>query len=361
MPRLVLPNKYHIVWLDAHIGEPDFCLQLKRTFFTHIDPESGQEIQMSDKDIDQIIQCQSEISVTFDSFHFTLKTFVNESASRMTRDLGYEFLKHGQELLEANKNKAAIERLSWSKSLFIRHAKLRFPRVSQSHIESPLDQQPQPSEELKVIDQLLAIAEKQAKEQQEIDSGDTLQLGSTRPPILFEDQPTIVIFDLNGYIADPRIDLKPFYDIAKIISNEDDLFHKLEDPNGSIITVIILPQWNHSQVQLFVQQNLLRYVSAKFFSLIFINGQAIDMRTLCGTKLIGCYSITSRILAQIRSACAKANDLNINYCQQHRLQNEIRGDIGVANLYARQIFERVNLQVAYNEQLRREIEQQLFG
>ncbi|CAF1132055.1 unnamed protein product [Rotaria sp. Silwood1] len=183
----------------------------------------------------------------------------------MTRDLGSEFLQHGQALLEANKNRAAIERLSWSKSLFIRH------------------------------------------------------------------------------------------------DNENGLHHELDDPNRSFTTVIILPQWNHCKVPLFVQQNVLQYSSVRFICLFFINGQATDMKAIYGTKLIGCYSITSRISTQTRTVCAKANDLNIDYCQQHRLQNEVRGDIGVAKLYARQIFERVDLQIAYNEQLQKEIEQQLFG
>ncbi|CAF3469312.1 unnamed protein product [Rotaria sp. Silwood1] len=191
--------------------------------------------------------------------------------------------------------------------------------------------------------------------------GDEVQLGSTRPPLLFEDQPTLIIFDLNGYFANPRIDLKPFHNIVNIIHSENGLHHELDDPNRSFTTVIILPQWNHCKVPLFVQQNVLQYSSVRFICLFFINGQATDMKAIYGTKLIGCYSITSRISTQTRTVCAKTNDLNIDYCQQHRLQNEVRGDIGVANLYARQIFERVDLQIAYNEQLQKEIEQQLFG
>jgi hypothetical protein len=260
---LLLPTEYHIVWLDAYIGESDFCVQLKRAFFTHIDPQSGNEVCLSDKDIDLSLQCQSEIPVTFDSFHFTLKAFVEEAAclkyideiqnhrilfiassklgqsavtqlieryshsftniktkepyesiyifctdiataskwaapyyeyvkifnfetdllARITRDLGEEFLQQGQELLQANQDELAIERLSWAKSLFIRHEKLKFlsepqkkqqqtdvststehKRVYETQVSS--DQKPKPSPKLQEIDRLLTIAEERVKQQQ---------------------------------------------------------------------------------------------------------------------------------------------------------------------------------------------------
>ena len=204
----IFPDRYHIVWLDTHIGSPGSYLQLKRAFFTHIDPKSGQEVSLSEKDIDFMIQEQSEFSGSFDTFHFTLNTFVEEKAclqyiekiqnhrilliasntlgesavkqiieryphsftnkqtnepydsiyifcfdlakaaewacsydhyvqlfdfeadllQRMTLDLGDEFLKQGQQLLDMNDKKLASERLSWSRSLFIRHESLKLPR-----------------------------------------------------------------------------------------------------------------------------------------------------------------------------------------------------------------------------------------
>jgi hypothetical protein len=76
---LIFPDKYHIVWLDAHIGDPQFCVQLKRAFFTHVDPESGDTVSLSDQDIDRYIHSNSEISTKFDNFHFTLKAFTDET------------------------------------------------------------------------------------------------------------------------------------------------------------------------------------------------------------------------------------------------------------------------------------------
>jgi hypothetical protein len=263
------PDKYYIVWLDKHIGEPGFCVQLKRAFFTHVDPESGKEVCPSDKDIDRFIQCQSEIHVTFDSFHCTLKAFVEEAAclnyvdeiqdhrilfiasstlgesavekllkrytrsftnkrtgkaydsiyifctdinrasewavsycqyvkvfdfetdllARMTKDVGEEFLEDGKQLLNANRNEEAVERLSWARSLFIRHEKLKFSSLPEekqqpaeanasaeqervSYTQPPSNQQPKPSKKLQEIDKLLETAEERVKQQSENYSDD---------------------------------------------------------------------------------------------------------------------------------------------------------------------------------------------
>jgi hypothetical protein len=255
---LTFPNKYYIVWLDGHIGDPNFCIQLKRAFFTHVDPESGKEVTLSDKDIDRFIHCQSEIPVNFDSFHCTLKAFTDVAAclkyindiqnhrilfiassrlgesavkqlieryshsftntktnepydsiyifctdiakasewaapyyeyvkifdfeadllTRITRDLGEEFFKQGEELLQANQNESAIERLSWAKSLFIRHDNLKFPsglqkKQEQTNASTSAEsskQKSKPSPKLQEIDRLLTIAEERVKQQQEKDS-----------------------------------------------------------------------------------------------------------------------------------------------------------------------------------------------
>lgn len=202
----IFPDNYDIVWLDAYIGNPERYLQLKRAFFTHIDPESGKEISLSEQDIDSIIQQQSGFSGSFNTFHFTLKTFDEEKAcltyideikhhrilfiasstlgesavkqilqqytdsftnkqtnepynsiyifcrdmktaaewaldyedyvqifnfeadllTRIMRDLADEFLNQGHQLLDSNEDKLAVERLSWSRSLFIRYDNLKF-------------------------------------------------------------------------------------------------------------------------------------------------------------------------------------------------------------------------------------------
>jgi hypothetical protein len=155
--------------------------------------------------------------------------------------------------------------------------------------------------------------------------------------------------------------LKPFYEIVTIRNNENALRHDLTSLNRSFTVVSILPQWNNPQVQTFVQQNLLTFPRVNNFYLFFIGGQANNLGALCGNKLIGCYPITSRISAQTRIICATTNDLNINFCEHHRAQNDVLGDISVANMYAMEKDRRVSLQLTYNEQLRREFEEQIIG
>ena len=92
--------------------------------------------------------------------------------------MGEEFLQCGRDFLDANLYEAAVERLSWSKSLFIRHDKLKIVEW-QSDSNKSTDktvnstpssyQQSQPSPELKEIDRLLAIAEQQVVQEPEND------------------------------------------------------------------------------------------------------------------------------------------------------------------------------------------------
>ena len=187
-----------------------------------------------------------------------------------------------------------------------------------------------------------------------------MPLGEAHPPTLFEEEPSILIFDRNDYIANPSIDLRPFNDIATIVNHENDLYNKLEDPNGFYILVLILPQWEHLRVRTFIEQRLLRYLSARLFCLFFINGTQIGMTLIAADRLIGCHSITSRILAQTLYACGRANDRNIIYCEVRRAENEMQGDVGVANLYATQMLDRVRRQCTYNERLEQEMGLQRF-
>ncbi|CAF3372313.1 unnamed protein product [Rotaria socialis] len=204
MSALHFPGKYHTVWLDRHIGNHGFYVQLKHIFFTQIDPNSAREFETSDTDGDPFKKSDEERPVTFENSHFTLNAFTNEDAcfeyidtiksdrilfitsntlgksavSRLLkkyytpfinektneiynsiyvfcsdssrakewaidyvkyvkictseidllaiiiRDLAIEFLKHGRQLLDANQNEAALERLTWSRKLFIRRQKL---------------------------------------------------------------------------------------------------------------------------------------------------------------------------------------------------------------------------------------------
>lgn len=199
--QYVFPAKYHVVWLDQHIGDPKFCVQLKRAFFTTIAANSEHVVSMNEKDLDYMMASESEMALTFENFHFTLQAFreadsclryidsvkddrvlviasnhLGQSAvptileqypntftnpitrephssvyifcadmlkaaswaidwadyvqiftsemdllARITRDLGDEFLGQGENLLKAEKLELAVERLSWAKSLHIRH------------------------------------------------------------------------------------------------------------------------------------------------------------------------------------------------------------------------------------------------
>lgn len=136
-------------------------------------------------------------------------------------------------------------------------------------------------------------------------------------------------------------------------------FHsKRNQLNKSFVIVCVFPQWIYAQVQAFVQQDVIPYRRIWLFCLFFINGQLAQINNLGGHRLIGCHSITSRIAAETRNVCARANDLNITYCENHRLLNEGQGDIGIANVYARQRDDRLRRQLEYNQQLLRMFEQQ---
>ncbi len=73
------------------------------------------------------------------------------------------------------------------------------------------------------------------------------------------------------------------------------------------------------------------------------------MQATFGNQITDSFSITSRIPAQLREICSMTNDLNITYCEHQRVQNEVRGDIGVAEVYVRQKADRLDIQLAYNE------------
>ncbi|CAF3407366.1 unnamed protein product, partial [Rotaria socialis] len=80
MSALHFPGKYHTVWLDRHIGNHGFYVQLKHIFFTQIDPNSAREFETSDTDGDPFKKSDEERPVTFENSHFTLNAFTNEDA-----------------------------------------------------------------------------------------------------------------------------------------------------------------------------------------------------------------------------------------------------------------------------------------
>ena len=75
-----LPEQYHIVWLDKHIGDLDQNRSLKRVVFSHVDPQTYQVIPFSDgdRDIGAFIASDRETPGAFESDHFTLRTFTEE-------------------------------------------------------------------------------------------------------------------------------------------------------------------------------------------------------------------------------------------------------------------------------------------
>jgi hypothetical protein len=182
-------------------------------------------------------------------------------------------------------------------------------------------------------------------------------LGAAQPLRLFDNQPTVVIFDLNDYIADPHIDLRPFHNIVFITNNVDDLGDRLANINESFTTASILPQWNHLQTQGFVQQNLVIHDRVGSICLFYIDADLNNMRELFGNRITECFPIASKISAQLRKICSRTNDLNIAYCEDQRDQNEMRGDIGLANLYVTQRANRLDIQLAYNALLQRQLEE----
>jgi hypothetical protein len=182
--------------------------------------------------------------------------------------------------------------------------------------------------------------------------------GRAQPVRLFDNQPWVVIFDLNDYIANPRMDLKPFHNIVFITHDEEALHNRLTNFNESFTTASILPQWNHLQTQEFVQQNLVIHDLVRFIYLFYIDGSLPNnMQEIFGNQIAQCFPITSRISAQLREICSETNDLNIAYCEEQRRQNEAEGDIGVANLYVMQIDDRLDIQLAYNRLLLRQFEE----
>ena len=85
------------------------------------------------------------------------------------------------------------------------------------------------------------------------------------------------------------------------------------------------------------------------------------MNALGGNRLIGSHSITSKVTAETRHACSRANNLNIIYCGNQRRINEQQDNIGIADIYARQRDDRLSRELEYNQQLLQEIQQRQYA
>ena len=68
------PN-HLLVWLDQHIGISGEYLLLKRAFFMTVDPTTGYEVSLSEKDIDNSMRTREAIPVRLDGIQFTLRAF----------------------------------------------------------------------------------------------------------------------------------------------------------------------------------------------------------------------------------------------------------------------------------------------
>jgi hypothetical protein len=170
----------------------------------------------------------------------------------------------------------------------------------------------------------------------------------------------MVIFNQNNYIDNPHIDLRPFHNIVIIINDRNTLNHRLANFNQLFTVASIHPQWDHLQTQGFIQQNLIIYGRVRSIYLFYIDPALDNMRALFGNRITDSFPITSRIPARTRQICATTNDLNIAYCEHQRVQNEVQGDIGVADLYARQIADRLDIQLAYNQLIQMQLAAQIF-
>ncbi|CAF1662311.1 unnamed protein product, partial [Adineta ricciae] len=189
-----------------------------------------------------------------------------------------------------------------------------------------------------------------------------MQLGNATPlPAPFDDQPTTIVFDENRRIADPNAALAPFNGIVNYVLLHANFVEQLSTPHKWFNVVMIFPHMNEQEVYQFVQGHVLTHRSAELFHIFSTNNDANQLRALCRAKLASHDSVRNMNTMRIREICAQTNDLNIEYCEQYRLQHENAGDIGIANLFATQRDQRIGLQLQYNAILRREIRQRSFS
>jgi hypothetical protein len=147
--------------------------------------------------------------------------------------------------------------------------------------------------------------------------------------------------------------LHPFGHDTEVKNAQVDYLHRMQEPQQVFVTAAILPQFNANQVETFVQQHLHGNPAVRFYYLIFTHGQQYDTHwpDAYASKLVWCCSITSEFKWNLREACAKANDLNIEYCGRRARQFEHGGQIGHAHSYTEKKRSLVRLQRIYLEEL----------
>ena len=72
--------KHIIIWLDAYIGDPTKCIQLKRAFLSSIDPRSQTWTRLSDRDYHNLIASDSAVTVYLGGVLFLLIGFTDPDA-----------------------------------------------------------------------------------------------------------------------------------------------------------------------------------------------------------------------------------------------------------------------------------------
>jgi hypothetical protein len=169
----------------------------------------------------------------------------------------------------------------------------------------------------------------------------------------FDDEPISVIFDPNRHIVDQHAVLEPFGGISRIENALDTYLTQIQTPNRVVVTTIMQPQSPANEVRPFVQEYLHENPAVRYHYLICLDGDNVQNVWIVQfrPKLVRCRSFTGQFPLHLRQGCARANSLNIDYCQQRAQESERQGDIGLANAYTLQEIERTNLQLTYLQQI----------
>ncbi|CAF1941190.1 unnamed protein product [Rotaria magnacalcarata] len=70
------PN-HLIIWLDQHIGQPEWCQHLKRAFSTQTDPKTSVAVNLSDCDLGIIRHVESAFPINFDGVCYSMAVFTD--------------------------------------------------------------------------------------------------------------------------------------------------------------------------------------------------------------------------------------------------------------------------------------------
>ncbi|CAF1473549.1 unnamed protein product [Rotaria magnacalcarata] len=70
-------SDHMIIWLDDHIGDPEWCQQLKRAFSTQPDPKNPIPVKLWDKEFAEMLVSEGHMPVHFEGVRFLLSAFTN--------------------------------------------------------------------------------------------------------------------------------------------------------------------------------------------------------------------------------------------------------------------------------------------